>query len=204
MSIQKIKQLREERKHFMEKYTAELESVKKDDRISESYRKQKIEEITANLNDVKHGHDQKIKELIQAGKNESLTKAEKAEFEALNEKELLTKLILENRNRDKAAALVERYADDPDTLLSEAQKALNKNALDVPAYVQALRMSQGNPMRHIDIDRIEQTYKTNNLNPLQKDYYRDYEAYAAQEQAYNQETERERFMDAFKDAFKPV
>src|SRR5690554_2965836 len=115
MSIQKIKQLREERKHFMEKYTAELESVKKDDRISESYREQKIEEITANLNDVKHGHDQKIKELIQAGKNESLTKAEKAEFEALNEKELLTKLILENRNRDKAAALVERYADDPDT-----------------------------------------------------------------------------------------
>lgn len=198
MSIQKIKQLREERKHFMEKYTAELESVKKDDRISESYREQKIEEITANLNDVKHGHDQKIKELIQAGKNESLTKAEKAEFEALNEKELLTKLILENRNRDKAAALVERYADDPDTLLSEAQKALNKNALDVPAYVQALRMSQGDPLRHIDIDRIEQTYKKNNLNPLQADYYRDYEAYAEQEQAYNQETERERFMDAFK------
>lgn len=199
MSIQKIKQLREERKHFMEKYTAELESVKKDDRISESYREQKIEEITANLNDVKHGHDQKIKELIQAGKNESLTKAEKAEFEALNEKELLTKLILENRNRDKAAALEKRYADDVDSLLAEARKALAKNAPDVPAYAQALRnLSQGNPMRHIDIDQIEQAYKTNNLNPLQKDYYRDYEAYAAQEQAYNQETERERFMDAFK------
>lgn len=197
MSIQKIEQLREERKRFMEKYTTELESVKKDDRISESYREQKIEEITANLNDVKHGHDQKIKELIQAGKNESLTKAEKAEFEALNEKELLTKLILENRNRDKAAALEKRYADDVDSLLAEARKALAKNAPDVPAYAQALRnLSQGDPMRHIDIDRIEQTYKTNNLNPLQKDYYRDYEAYAAQEQAYNQETERERFMDA--------
>lgn len=197
MSIQKIEQLREERKRFMEKYTAELESVKKDDRISESYRKQKIEEITANLNDVKHGHDQKIKELIQAGKNESLTKAEKAEFEVLNEKELLTKLILENRNRDKAEALEKRYAEDVDSLLAEARKALAKNAPDVPAYVQALRnLSQGNPMRHIDIDQIEQAYKTNNLNPLQKDYYRDYEAYAAQEQAYNQETERERFMDA--------
>lgn len=197
MSIQKIEQLREERKRFMEKYQKELESVKKDDRISESYREQKIEEITANLNDVKHGHDQKIKELIQTGKNESLTKAEKAEFEALNEKELLTKLILENRNRDKAAALEKRYADDVDSLLSEARKALAKNAPDVPAYAQALRnLSQGDPMRHIDIDRIEQTYKTNNLNPLQKDYYRDYEAYAAQEQAYNQETERERFMDA--------
>lgn len=197
MSIQKIEQLREERKRFMEKYTAELESVKKDDRISESYREQKIEEITANLNDVKHAHDQKIKELIQAGKNESLTKAEKAEFEVLNEKELLTKLILENRNRDKAEALEKRYAEDVDSLLAEARKALDNNAQDVPAYVQALRnLSQGDPMRHIDIDQIEQAYKTNNLNPLQKDYYRDYEAYAAQEQAYNQETERERFMDA--------
>lgn len=199
MSIQKIEQLREERKRFMEKYTAELESVKKDDRISESYRKQKIEEITANLNDVKYAHDQKIKELIQAGKNESLTKAEKAEFEVLNEKELLTKLILENRNRDKAEALEKRYAEDVDSLLAEARKALDNNAQDVPAYVQALRnLSQGDPMRHIDIDQIEQAYKTNNLNPLQKDYYRDYEAYAAQEQAYNQETERERFMDALK------
>ena len=198
MSIAKIEQLRKERKHYMEKYTKELEAVKKDDRLSESYRKQKINEITENLNDVKFGYDRKIKELIKEGKDQSLKKADKAEFEGLNEKQLLTKLIMENRNRDKAAELVERYADDIDLLLDEARKALDKNSYEVPAYISALRkLSKSDPLRNFDIDQIEQAYKENNLNGIQKDYYKDYESYVAQEQAYNQETERERFMDAF-------
>lgn len=198
MSIAEIKKLREERKHFIEKYTKELESVRKDTRISESYREEKVLGLLNNLEDVKRGHDQRIRELIKKGKDESLRKVEMAEFEGLNEKQLLTKLIVENRNRDKAAVLEELYKGDINTLLSEATKALNVNSQDVPAYVQALqRLSKNEPIYYFDIDRIEQTYKQNNLNALQKDYYKDYEAYVSQEKEYTQEIAQEQFIDAF-------
>lgn len=198
MSITEIKKLREERKHFIEKYTKDLESVRRDTRISESYREEKVLGLLNNLDDVKRGHDQRIRELIKKGKEESLRKVEMAEFEGLNEKQLLTKLIVENRNRDKAAVLEELYKGDINTLLSEATKALNVNSQDVPAYVQALqRLSKNEPIYYFDIDRIEQTYKQNNLNALQKDYYKDYEAYVSQEKEYTQEIAQEQFIDAF-------
>lgn len=197
MSIAEIKKLREERKHFIEKYTKELESVRKDTRISESYREEKVLGLLNNLEDVKRGHDQRIRELIKKGKDESLRKIEMAEFEGLNEKQLLTKLIVENRNRDKAAVLEELYKGDINTLLSEATKAVSANSHDVPAYIQALqKLSKDEPMLRFDIDRIEQTYKQNNLNALQKDYYKDYEAYVSQEKEYTQEIAREQFIDA--------
>lgn len=196
MSIQKIEQLREERKKFMAKYQADLKRVKDDNRISESYRKEQMDQIKANLNEVKFGHEKKIRELIEEGKNESLKKVEQAELEPLSEKELLAKLIIDNRNRDKAARLAEEHADNPEPLLSEARKALSRNSPETPAYVEAIReVCKNDPLRGIQAKEIDEEYQFANLNSAQRDHYRSYEAYTSQERLYRQETAEEKFTD---------
>src|SRR5690554_2105470 len=98
MSISEIKRLREERKQYIERYTKELEAVKTDDRFSESYRQEKIKSISENLVNIRASYDQQIKELIHQGKYEAMNKLRKAELDGLDEKELLKKMVIDNRN----------------------------------------------------------------------------------------------------------
>lgn len=196
MSISEIKRLREERKQYIEKYTKELEAVKTDDRFSESYRQEKIKSISENLANIRASYDQQIKELIRQGKYEAMNKLHRAELDGLDEKELLKKMVIDNRNFQIEQRLVEQYKDDIDTLMEMAQKEVNARSPHAPAYLNALDRLNKNVFLKPQLEALKQDYRLNTMSSLQKRYHEELQAYEQQEQEFRQETEREHFAAA--------
>src|SRR5690625_7640613 len=85
MSLKQIRQLRAERKHYIEQYTHELQQIKQDERYAPEYKDEQIKEIESKLNEIRYGHDKQIRELINAGIADAKNNIERAGIEALSE-----------------------------------------------------------------------------------------------------------------------
>lgn len=189
----KIKELREKRLEFLEGYEKKLAEIEKDPKISEQYRQEQMTNLKSELHQKKVDYENRIEELIESGKQEQLEQMQEAEFNGMNEKELLKIMIIESRHKDLTNALMHRYKNDVSQLTSETRVKVQKNETEAPAYINALKQLADHPTVYFTVDELEQTYKHNNLNKKQKEHLKLYNEIIEQEEAYKEDKANEAF-----------
>lgn len=198
MSISKIKQLREERKALIDKYTKELETIRNDERYAPAYKSEKIKEIERKLSDVKTGYDTEIRELIETNKSELQAKINKAGFEGLTEKELLQQLLIEIRNKSIEERALQEFKDNPDGLYTIIQKEVDSGSYTAQGYINAFMQLSDNFVLKHNVKQLEEQHKANMMNDKQKAYAKELELYKQQEAEYQEEREGETVKQALR------
>lgn len=194
MTVNKIKNLREKRNNALNEYSKKVENIRMDSRLSESYINEKLKELRKSHENEMQQLTNEIEKLIQEGKDAYHKKMVNAEFNGLDEKDLLKTLIIENRNRDLARNIVAKYKGKESELLEVARKHVKENTIQAPAYINALtELSNNNVTIQMTIDNITKEYELNNLNSLQKDYLKLYNEVLEQEKLYREDRGNEAF-----------
>lgn len=193
MSIAKIKQLRSERIKQIEFYRNEIEKIKNDNRLSNEYKRKAINEHENNLNAARQSYDEQINELIQKGKSELKRKISNAEFEGVSNENLMRKLLIENRNRDITARAMDQYRGRENELYKIVQSEVENLSPTAPGYINAYLRLIDDPILKSSVEQMEQEYKNNTMNVLQKEYTQELQQYVQQEQEYSEETGNEAF-----------
>lgn len=193
MSIAKIKQLRSERMKQIDFYRNEIEKIKNDNRLSNEYKRKAINEHENNLNAARQSYDEQINELIQKGKSELKRKISNAEFEGVSNENLMRKLLIENRNRDITARAMDQYRGRENELYKIVQSEVENLSPTAPGYINAYLRLIDDPILKSSVEQMEQEYKNNTMNVLQKEYTQELQQYVQQEQEYSEETGNEAF-----------
>ena len=194
MTVNKIKNLREKRNNALNEYSKKVENIRMDSRLSESYINEKLKELRESHENEMQQLTNEIEKLIQEGKDAYHKKMVNAEFNDLDEKDLLKTLIIENRNRDLARNIVAKYKGKESELLEVARKHVKENTIQAPAYINALTELSNNDITiQMTIDNITKEYELNNLNSLQKDYLKLYNEVLEQEKLCREDRGNEAF-----------
>jgi|SRR5690625_3992117 len=193
MSLKQIRQLRAERKHYIEQYTHELQQIKQDERYAPEYKDEQIKEIESKLNEIRYGHDKQIRELINAGIADAKNNIERAGIEALSEKELLQQLLLDNRIKDIEERAKTEYKDDPQELFNKITNEVNSGSIVAQAYINAYYSIVNDPMQSMNVRQLEEQHKVNMMNGTQKAYYKELQSYENELNEYIKESEHDSF-----------
>lgn len=193
MSISKIKGLRNERKNKVESLKKKIESLQNNDMYSDQYKLEQKNKIESELNDVKGKYDAEIMNMIDEKEGELLKGYHQAEYSGLSEEQTMTELLKEMRNQQQAQHLIKNYegADGStlrNELLGKAQKMIEENSPHAMAYINAAKS-----LGVVGVDQLEQEYKNNNLNDLQKAYKSDLDALREQREEFKLESEGDPF-----------
>lgn len=193
MSLKQIRQLRAERKHYLEQYKQELEQIKQDERYAPEYKDEQIKEIESKLNEIRYGHDKQIRELINAGIADAKNNIERAGIEALSEKELLQQLLLDNRIKEIEERAKAEYENDPQELFNKITSEVNSGSIVAKAYINAYYSIVNDPMQSMNVKKLEEQHNVNMMNSTQKAYYNELKSYENELNEYTAESEHDSF-----------
>lgn len=172
-AITTIKRLRAERSSKINALKSEMDIITSSDKYSQEYKNQISRERKDEIIAIQSEYDSQINEQITTHLTRLKGEFSKAEYEGLSDGEATKALLREMRNQQETQALIARYKDLTDAgmneaLQTEAHAKVQTNAADAPAYINAMKQ-----LNIIGADEYEQTYKSNNLNKLQKSIQND-------------------------------
>jgi len=173
MSLAKIKQLRSERSSKLGELEQQRQKLANDRTLSNIYKVEKDNEVKIKIQAVKTEYDSQISELIDQTENKLLQGFHNAEYEGLKGEQATIELLKEMRNQKKTDQLVELYRGKDETqfrdfLHGEAERLIGVNSPEAKAYLDAMKL-----LGVSDIDGLENKYKQQNQNDLQKSYQDD-------------------------------
>ena len=193
MSILKINELRKEKIDLIAKCRQAIEDIRNDERLSDSFRNEKLEKAKSDMESVRQGHDERISKLIDEGKKEARQKILGAEFTGLKTEDLLQMLLIDNRNKDVTSRAIVEYGSNPDLLLDKIKEEVENNSIYAKGYINAYYQISDDPVRLTSVKELEREHKNNNLNALQVDYGKVLQAYLEAEREYREDLSSEAF-----------
>lgn len=193
MSIERIEQLRKERKGQVKAIKSKINKIKDDEKYSPEYKMQQEAELKRELESVRQNYDSQITELINNSINESERNFYNAEFDGMKEVESTQALIKEMRDQEEAELIAKRFKDNHKGLYDESEKLVSVNSPKAIAHIKALKK-----LGAIGAESLEKQYKEQNLNDKQKMYKEELDKLEEQRKLY--EVEKTEDNDPFKAA----
>lgn len=186
MTIEQIRQLRKERKNQVESLKSQINSLDHDDRYSPAYKMEQKSELTNRLTEIRQRFDNQIDEIITNLRNDLVSRFDQAEYKELKPEEAIKELLLELKSQEEASYLAKVYQDKHEALLFETEKLVNVNSPKALAYIKAMKK-----LGAVGATGLEQQYKKQNLNSLQKAIQSDLNVLENEAQAYEIEKTEE-------------
>lgn len=193
MSLQKIKQLRSERISAITTLEQKAERLDNDTTLTNNYKREENARIKEEIQLVKNEYDTPINELIESGKKEAISNFNNAEYSGIKDEDAPIEVLKELRNQKQTSLLVKKHggkspANTRAELHAKANDLVSSNSPEAPAYIDAMK-----ELGIVGIENLEQEYKDQNLNGLQKQYKDEITSYEQQGTEFNHEVNGDPF-----------
>lgn len=193
MSISKIEQLRKERLDKINALKQQQEKIKADETLNAKYKSDMKMELDAQIKAVKQEYEPQINELIEQRETELRKGFNHAEYSGMDDKQVTIELLKEMRNQRLTDNLIKQYQGKNVTSLrnelsNQLKDLVRVNSPEAMAYINAMKS-----LGAVGFDELEQQYKENNMNDLQKAYKSDLNLIEQQKEQFNTEVNGDPF-----------
>src|SRR5690625_660514 len=176
MRLNKIKQLREERINKIKALEQDQEKINKSEVYSNQHKSNTQTESNNTIKAIENEYGSKINELTEQRETELIQGFNNAEYSAMDDKQATLELLKEMRNQRQTDNLIKQHegknhANLRNELYTKAKELVKFNSPEAMAYINAMKS-----LGAVGSDDLEQEYKANNMNDLQKAYQSDLKA----------------------------
>lgn len=196
MPLAKIKRLRQERINKINALKEGQKKIDSSDMYSNQHKSNTQTETNKAIKAIEKEYGPQINELIDQRETELLKGFNNAEYSGMDDKQATIALLKEMRNQKQTDNLIKQYeGKNHATLRSElgtkTKELVKVNSPETTAYINAMKS-----LGAIGFDDLEQEYKANNMNDLQKAYQSDLNIIEEQKQEFATEVSGDPFANA--------
>lgn len=193
MSMSRIKQLRKERINKINTLKQQQEKIDNNDMYSHQHKSNTLNQTNINIEAIENEYVPQINQLLEERKTELLKGFNNAEYAGMDDKRATTELLKEIRNQRETDNLIRQYEGKDlssfrSELYTKTKELVRTNSPTTTAYINAMKS-----LGAVGYDELEQEYKANNMNDLQRAYKSDLTALEEQEQEFHVEVNGDPF-----------
>lgn len=197
--LNRAKKYREERRKEIERILSKMEQLAKDERYAEEYKREQLAALQQELAVVRGHYDRKIRKEIEGGRRDAMARLQAAEFKDMTEKQILAKMLHDQRRFYQEQRLVAIYKDRPEDLVRATERAVANDDYYAPSYINALEQVNKDPFYNTQIQALRREYEEKHMNYDQKQQLEILKELDDLEREYEKEIESEKFVAALHD-----
>ena len=196
--LNRAKKYREERRKEIERILNKMDQLAKDERYAEEYKREQLAALQQELAVVRGHYDRKIREEIEGGRRDAMARLQAAEFKDMTEKQILAKMLHDQRRFYQEQRLVAIYKDRPEDLVQATERAVANDDYYALSYINALEQVNKDPFYNTQIQALRREYEEKHMNYDQKQQLEILKELDELEREYEKEIEGEKFVAALR------
>lgn len=197
--LNRAKKYREERRKEIERILNKMDQLAKDERYTEEYKREQLAALQQELAVVRGHYDRKIREEIEGGRRDAMARLQAAEFKDMTEKQILAKMLHDQRRFYQEQRLVAIYKDRPEDLVQATERAVANDDYYAISYINALEQVNKDPFYNTQIQALRREYEERHMNYDQKQQLEILKELDELEREYEKEIADEKFVAALRD-----